>query len=554
VTKAYKDPMARLAGSSILIGLTLSVALLASCTPVRASEPSLAAFIEEHEELGVEGETINVAALRPLYRARAYQPIWLRDTGRLSRAGKTLLAQLDGVDQDGLDPAHFHVDEVRALLASSEAEAPAKLELLLSHLLIHYATDVGAGRLDPKQVDPKLFVFPREIRGTSIVENATRARDLEQYLDGLAPQSDAYRRLRSALKHLRDVARAGGWPKIPDGLALKPGLSDSRTATLRARLRATGELAAGGEDIVFDAPLEVAIKRFQARNGLTVDGVVGSATRAALNVTVHDRIEQIIVNMERLRWLPDALGPDYVVVNIADFSLTAVQGGKERMAMRVVVGRLYRQTPIFVSKIEAIEANPFWTVPAIIAKEDLLPKIIADPSYLVRNRFEVFSGSREAARKLDPLQIDWAGLSGRGFPYKLRQEPGANNALGRYKFHFPNPFAVYLHDTPSRELFKSPQRTFSSGCIRLEDARALASLLLEGESQVTKDALDEAVSSGVNKTFRLSRSLPIVVTYATAWVDDVGVLQLRPDIYGRDAALATFLRSSEESHAPAFVQ
>lgn len=546
--------MAKHAGLLALIALSLSAAFVAACAHVAAGEPGFAAFVEEHEEIDVAGEAINVASLRPLYRARGFEPIWLRGTGRLSRAGRTLLAYLEGADREGLNPEHFRVHEVRALLASGEADASAKLELLLSHLLIHCATDVGAGRLDPKQVDPKLFVFPREIRGPSIVENATHAGDLDQYLEGLAPRSDAYRRLRSALAGLRDIARAGGWPEIPDGPSLKPGQSDPRIVALRLRLRASGDLEGEWESNAFDAPLEAAVKRFQARHGLAADGVVGRATRAALNVTVDDRIEQIIVNMERLRWLPDELGPDYVAVNIADFSLTAVRAGMARLAMRVVVGRLYRQTPIFVSKIEAIEANPFWTVPPLIAKEDLLPKIIADPGYLVRNGFEVFAGWAEAARKLDPQHVDWAALSGKGFPYKLRQQPGAANVLGRYKFHFPNQFGVYLHDTPTRGLFKSPQRTFSSGCIRLEDAPALAKLLLEGEPEATRDALDEALASGVNKTFRLSRSVPIVVTYATAWVDDAGALQLRADIYGRDAALAAFLRSNEESHAPAYVQ
>jgi len=507
-------------------------------------------LVEGQDRLALAGETIDVAALKPFYRARDFAPLWLRADGRLNRDGKILLDHLRSADTQGLVPEHFRVREIEAMRYAPETD-PGALELLLSHLLIHYATDVGSGRLEPKQVAPDLAVFPRPILGPEILEGAAKADDLGAYLDQLAPAIDAYGKLHDALAELRKEARTAPWPVVPEGAALKPGAVEPRVLILRERLKASGDLQESDESDVFDSRLEEAVDRFQARQGLAADGVVGRATLAALNVPIEDRIGQIVLNMERLRWLPHDLGADYVSVNIAAFALSVMHQGSEVLSMRVVVGRTYRQTPVSASRIESIELNPYWSVPPSIARADLLPKILADPDYLVAHHYELFANWRAGAPALDPKTVDWRKIAGRGFPYKLRQEPGPDNALGRYRFVFPNKFDVYLHDTPTRALFEKDTRTFSSGCIRVEDAKALADYLFAGDPNWTPEALEAAQASGVNQSIRLQRPMPIVINYATAWVDGKGVLQFRPDIYGRDAALAAAFETSEERSAPA---
>ncbi len=278
---------------------------------------------------------------------------------------------------------------------------------------------------------------------------------------------------------------------------------------------------------------------------------MGNATLAALNVPIEDRINQIVLNMERLRWLPHDLGADTVSVNIAAFELAVMHEGSETMSMRVVVGRSYRQTPVFASRIETIELNPYWNVPPSIARADILPKILADPDYLQAHHYDVFSSWQAGAETLEPKSVDWRKIAAKGFPLKLRQRPGPDNALGRFRFGFPNRFDVYLHDTPSRELFEKETRTFSSGCIRLEDAKGLAEYLLKDDPAWPPEALEAAVLTGANQSIRLAQPMPIIVTYATAWVDDQGVLQFRPDIYGRDKTLAEAFETREETSAPA---
>lgn len=543
-------------GWAALVMLALSSFTVTACAAGYASTTHnvpmarLERLVEGNNRLEVAGETIDVAAMRSFYRARDYAPVWLGTDERLNRRGRVLLRYLRDADTQGLVPAHYRIKEVEALTRPRPAD-PGALELLLSHELIHYATDLGSGRLEPRLVESSLAVFSRAILGPEVLDAAARARDIGSHLDSLVPASDEYRKLRDALAGLRKMARGAPWPIVPAGPSLKPGMSDPRVVVLRERLAESGDLAQPGEGPLFDEALAAAVRRFQARHGLAADGAVGEATLAALNVPLADKIEQVVLNMERLRWLPHDLGDDYVKVNIAAFDLAVVHKGATALSMRVVVGRTYRQTPVFASRIERVELNPYWNVPVSIARKDILPHILADPNYLGGHNFEVFTSWGPDAKKVDPRSVDWRNVAARGFPYKLRQKPGPENALGRFRFFFPNPFDVYLHDTPSRELFERETRTFSSGCIRLEKARALALYLLNDDPAWTPEAVDEGVQSGVNQSIPLARSVPVVVNYATAWVDDEGVLQFRPDIYGRDATLAGAFRTKEEKRAPA---
>jgi len=297
------------------------------------------------------------------------------------------------------------------------------------------------------------------------------------------------------------------------------------------------EDAEGGGDDFFDRGLELAVRRFQKRHGLTDDGVVGPATLEALNVPVAERLRQIELNLERWRWLPEDLGRRYILVNIADFELEVVEDGRRVLAMRVVTGKKMRLTPVFSGRMTYLVLNPYWHIPHKIAVKDVLPRIKRDPGYLVRQGIRVFESWDDLAPEIPPETIDWPAVTKHNFAFKLRQDPGPSNALGRVKLMFPNRFAVYLHDTPSRYMFRKNQRDFSSGCIRVEKPIDLAAYVLDGDRKWTREKILSAIASGESRIAWLPEPIPVHVLYWTAWVDEEGTVQFRRDVYGRDRSL-----------------
>jgi murein L,D-transpeptidase YcbB/YkuD len=342
--------------------------------------------------------------------------------------------------------------------------------------------------------------------------------------------------LESALVHYQQLAAQGGWPQITTGPALHEGDMDERIHFLRKRLAASGDLAASlDQGVFFDESLREAVQRFQARHGLSADGVVGAKTLNELNVPISKRIQQLAASLERCQPLPSLLEPRHILVNIADFTLKLYEDGKLRLSMPVIVGKTYRQTPVFTGCISSLVLNPSWEVPHSIATKDLLPKIKKNPGYLGQAHFRIFRGWKDSG-EVNPAAIDWTNLSPSRFPYRLRQEPGPANALGRVKFLFPNPYDVYLHDTPARALFQKDTRTFSSGCIRLARPLDLAAYLLQGTPLGSMDALTAALSREKTQSVAIPLPIPVHIAYMTAWVDREGIIQFRPDIYNRDPA------------------
>ncbi|MFZ5774003.1 MAG: L,D-transpeptidase family protein [Thermodesulfobacteriota bacterium] len=347
--------------------------------------------------------------------------------------------------------------------------------------------------------------------------------------------------LEKALHHFQELAARGEWPKVAAGATLREGEHGERVAQLRARLAASGELPAeAAQGDRFDAALAEALRKFQARHGLNPDGAAGKSTVAALNVSIAERVRQLEVNLERCQPLPQMLEPRHILVNIADFSLNLYEDGKPALSMPVIVGRTYRQTPVLSSIISTIILNPPWSVPDTIARKDILDHIRKEPGYLRKHNFRVYRGWGKGGEEIDPDSVEWSKLSGR-MPYRFRQEPGAVNALGRIKFQFPNEYDVYLHDTPSRQLFSRESRTFSSGCIRVGKPLDLATHLLKGSKLGELAALNAAIASGKTQQVPIPAPIPVHVVYMTAWVDGDGLVQFRSDVYGRDgqAAMAT---------------
>jgi L,D-transpeptidase YcbB len=337
------------------------------------------------------------------------------------------------------------------------------------------------------------------------------------------------------------LANSGGWPSVPEGETIKPGMTDPRVLAIRRRLAATEDLTASlDKGSTYDPEMESAVRAFQRRHGLDADGAIGKKTIIAMNVPVEERVRQITLNMERFRWIPDDLGDDHIFVNMAGFELDYVVQGVTRLAMRVVVGRQYRETPIFSDRIRYLEFNPTWTVPPKIAANDIMAKIRKDPNYLISGNYEVYAGWQDSSPRLDPSKIDWSAIPKGKFPYRLRQAPGEKNALGQVKFMFPNEFDVYLHDTPARELFRKSVRTFSSGCIRLEKPVTLAEAVLQADGQDPR-RVREILQSKKTTRINLATPLPVHLAYLTAWIGEGGTIEFRDDIYGRDALLAKAL-------------
>jgi L,D-transpeptidase YcbB len=290
-----------------------------------------------------------------------------------------------------------------------------------------------------------------------------------------------------------------------------------------------------------DEPLTAALRHFQERHLLDADGVLGKRTLEALNVPTEARIDQIRVNLERARWLLHDLPARYVLVDVPGYELRLMEDGKEVLRSRTVVGKPYRKTPIFRSAISYLDFSPTWTVPPTILRNDVLPAIRKDRAYLQKRGMRVlkFDGT-----VVDPATVDWQRYTGKtSFPYLIRQDPGPENALGKVKFMFPNPHHVYLHDTPSRELFARAERAFSSGCIRVEQAAALATLLL-GQEGWSAAEVEAALAAGKTRRVKLRTPVPVLLYYWTVRLEDDGDVAFKRDIYGRDAALLAALEPS----------
>jgi murein L,D-transpeptidase YcbB/YkuD len=531
-------------------GPALICLLSIAATSTAAAEVTAAQAIERHLEAVDSGLVVNaaarrVAALQEFYRRRDFRPVWV-DRGAPTAAARRLRDVLARADREGLDPDQYDAGE----FSPTAPYGIARYDVAQSAAALRYISDLRDGRAATREVEPDLFVAMPTLDPVQTLTEITASEDIATYLGRFVPAVAQYRRLRAELTALRALDAAGGWPRLDVSATLEPGTSGPAVAALRTRLRRTDATLPGGPDgTVFDDALRDAVIRFQRRHGLEPDGVVGPRTRAALNVPVGERTRQILVNMERWRWMPNDLGRRHILVNIAGFELDAVADGTVRRHMKVVVGRPYRRTPVFTAPMTYLEIHPYWHVPPNIAATDLLPKIRNAADFLAGEGFRVFDGWGASAREIDPATIDWATVDPARLPYKLRQDPGPKNALGRIKFMFPNRHNVYLHDTPARELFDRAVRVFSSGCIRVERPRDLALFVLDGQDDWSPEALAAAFDAGRTRTIVLREPLPVHITYQTAWIDGDGVLQFRDDIYERDRVLARILFTDERTAA-----
>ena len=481
-----------------------------------------------------------LGALRAYYGDPGSQDLWQDDM-----LAADFIRHLENAHKDGLGQRDNLIEQLRAfrqinrlaLTQEAQLQQLAMAELYWSAGFLKYAAQLKKGRFLPTKIDSKLYWQPKEIDMVAALQLVSTLGDVDAFFNAWEPQLPTYKALKKALAEYQALEAAGGWPSVRVIDVLKPGEDNEVVRQLRARLAVTDGAPVSpplGQETIYGEDLQGAVKRFQRRHGLEDDGIVGKNTFFQLNIPVQSRLRQVVLSMERLRWMPEDLGKHYILVNIAGYDLRRVENSKVQEVMRVVVGKPYHQTPVFSETMTYVEVNPYWNVPRSIAVSEELPKLKRSPGARAAKGFEAVVNNKPI-----PLTaINWGQYSRTNFPVRLRQKPGPNNALGRVKFMFPNRFNVYMHDTPARSLFSKSARAFSHGCIRLARPIDMAEQVLSTSVPGwDRKRVDRVVDSKKRTVVSLKSPIEVHVTYSTSWRDEDGDVQFRPDIYRRDAKL-----------------
>jgi murein L,D-transpeptidase YcbB/YkuD len=539
--------------SFLLLALTVPAAADVASDAVPYIE-AMMTTLERGQSLDLDGEQVVVhRIIRNFYADLGNTPAWTNPA-----AVKQLLAALDDIRDDGLDPDDYHGPFLKAVgvetptsartLAVRDVLLTDALNLMLYHLIF--------GKADPSRLDDdwnindlhaELDPTSTQVRAVANAEffEAISSGALGPLFSRARPDLALYLGLREFYAGHRKIAEDGGWPEVPGGPTLREGDTDPRVAALRRRLVYSKDYTGENlDDPRFDKELEAAVIRFQIRHGLDDDGAVGKGTVAALNVPAAVRADQIRLNLERARWvMHHDLGGSLVLVNIAAYRVWLIRDYDFLWGARVQVGKPFTRTPVFTDNMTYLEFNPTWTVPVSIANRSILPKVKVDPGYLASQDMVLLDGK---GNEVSPDTVDWPHVT--KMPYTVRQQPGTKNALGQVKFMFPNKHAVYLHDTPSRHNFGRSARAFSSGCIRVENPLELAALLLDDQPRWDPEKIGKVIESGQRTSVRLSEPLPVLLLYWTAFMSIDGNIHFRDDLYGRDAAVLQALDARPVPH------
>jgi L,D-transpeptidase YcbB len=461
--------------------------------------------------------------IRSFYNARNYQYAWFSSDG-LTEQARGFWNLHDYVTTYGSDSSLKDKDLQKKmdglvmqekLSVSGSDKSILNTELKLTHHFIRYMLgNYEKGYVKRKEMErfiPSKRVDPL-LMADSIINK--KHKDDKYYED----VNDVYGALKDQLKKYYDISKAGGWPAIPAGkVSYKKGSSSPAISTIKRRLKIEGYLPGNDTTQKFDDTLEMAVKSYQESLGYTPDGVVGSSVLKEMNVPSVSRLEQILLNMERMRWTPMNHEGNLIVANIPEFILHIYEGKNEVKAMRVVVGKDGHNTMMFNGDLSTVVFSPYWNVPPSIVQKEIMPAMERNPGYLESQHMEVVSNS--------------------GGTPTIRQKPGEGNALGKVKFLFPNSFNIYFHDTPSKSLFDRDVRAFSHGCIRLQDPEWMANYVLRNQPEWTPEKINEAMNASVEKQVRVKKPIPVIITYYTAWVDNKGRVNFRQDIYGHDQSI-----------------
>ncbi|WP_130907224.1 L,D-transpeptidase family protein [Pseudomonas sp. Sample_16] len=515
-----------------VVGQSIQAAL----EPLQSSFPPLLTS-RKHQRLDVGRVVMD------FYSHRNFRAAWTD-----GRDFSQLLKSLNETEIDGLVPTDFHVAELAQAQLAIQTTAPtpaqsAAFDLAATRTYITALLQLRRGKVDPARLDfhwnfDPVGVDPRE--DVNSFFTALNDHDVARAFAQAPPQEAVYRSMRVALAQLRQVRDSGGWPKVTEGQSLKPGMDGVAVMQLRSRLAAGGYLEPhNGKRTDYDDKVIAAVKKYQVEQYLGADGVAGAATLAALNVPVEARIDQVRVNMERARWLLYKLQGTFVVVDIAGYKVALYRDGQPIWRSRVQVGKPFRSTPVFQSEITYVTFNPTWTVPPTILVKDMLPKIQQNPGYLAANRIRALD--REG-NVLDPSGIDWYNARG----ITLRQDAGPENSLGQVVIRFPNDYAIYLHDTPHRELFAKSMRATSSGCIRVENPLQLVELLFNDPVRWNSEGIKKQLANGKTENIKLPVKVPVLLAYWTVDLSNDGRVTFKPDVYGYDSPVLRRLNMPTE--------
>ena len=503
---------------------------------------------------------------RRFYRERGYRLGWFKNHQPVARV-KDLQDVIAKAADEGLNPKDYQVknfDKKLAELQTVRKESARRnaleqqLDVELTGTYMKWANDYYRGVANPRDTKSTAWqVKPNKIKLNKALATYLGERKSRYNYYEFAPLHPEYEQLKKALAAYRARERAGGWPILSATTKLNPGQSSPAVTALRRRLLDTGgtetsapmtasmaparpgqPASAPAASEVYDPKLVAAVKNFQQDAGLKADGVVGGETLRQLNVPIGARIDQLILNMERWRWLPKKFEPNYLLVNIPEFKLHVIEENKEAFDMNVIVGKVLHETPVFSDKMEYVVLAPYWNVPFSIIDNELRDKLVANPNYLDRLDMEVVKGVGRKAEIIDPASIDWAGVTQETFKYTLRRRPGPQNDLGNVKFIFPNSNDIYLHDTPHNELFSQSNRSFSHGCVRVAEPIKLATYLLRDRPEWSNQTILDSIATHREKYITLKQKLPVYLVYFTAWADADGHPHFRDDIYGLDKTLA----------------
>ncbi len=457
--------------------------------------------------------------LRNFYNGRNYQYAWFSDTGFTEQAPIFWNLQSNYIDYSAdstlynatLDSLFRAVEAGRAIHPLPDSQR-LRTEVLLTQQFINYASRAYQGNVDIDEEDLGWFIPRKRINTVALLDSLVKNKG--KNLDAYAPVNSQYQRLKNHLLRYYELQRAGGWPTISaDKNVYRLGDSARVLAAIKKRLITTGDYKQDDDTTyVFSDSLEVAVKRFQKRHGLVEDGIIGGNTFRYLNEPIEKRIRQILVNMERMRWMPPQQDSTFILVNIPQYRLTVFEGGKPSFGMNIVVGTSQNRTVVFTGNMKYVVFAPYWNIPPGIMKNEILPAINRNPAYLAQRHME------------------WNGNT-------VRQKPGPWNALGKVKFLFPNNFHIYLHDTPSKGLFNEQKRAFSHGCIRIQEPQRMAEWVLRQQPEWTTERIVAAMNRDSELFVTIENPIPVVIGYFTAWVGANGQINFREDIYGHDKKL-----------------
>ena len=473
--------------------------------------------------------------MKNFYRQRNYHYAWVSGDGRLTeQAGNFLnMTQQDSnAVRASLQQLYDKVTQDSGRVAAADI---SRMEMMLTGQFFDYGSKEWGGMTADTAKDLEWFIPRKKL-------------DMESLLDSLVqgpgntfeePVNRYYITLRDALKKLADMEKKGRWDTIhADKKIYKKGDTAAVISVVKNRLHAWGDLLVADTSSLFTPALDTALRSFQERMGLTVNGTIQQPVINALNVPLEKRMQQVLLNMERMRWVPVEPGNNYLLVNIPEFKLHVYEGGKLTWSCNVVVGKPGASTVIFTKLMKFVVFSPYWNVPPGILANEVLPAVKRNSGYLSRQNMEVVGSG---GKVIPAGSINWNKYSGSGFPYIIRQKPGRSNALGKVKFLFPNEYNIYLHDTPSRGLFGETKRSFSHGCIRVAEPRRLAEWLLRNDPAWTPEKIEKAMNGDKEKFVSLKDQVPVFIGYFTAFVNSKGQLNFRDDVYGHDARLAAQL-------------